>query len=226
MIKHLKLPHQTRVPGCRHIVGQSHMRLPGREPRSNPVLFHRFSNRFFPAVSIKPECTDQDMVTAEANRTGHISARRDDGEIALQQPSTGNQHSIGSSRPVPCRFLTLQRSPIWSGFLLFVAGILTAPSARSVFYSLQTEGARGPGIGVLAETCGSLTQPIAVSSQNMSNISNLFACEGGEFNVSWSGVINVSSTIEIGRGTTVRIFGESPEHSSSSVNSSSGLYVP
>ena len=215
------------VPGSRHIAGQSHMRLSGREVQTNSVRFHRSSDRFFRVVSTIPESTDQDMVTAKANRTGHSPARQDDREIALQQLSISDRRSVGSSRPVPCRFLTLQRSPIWAGFLLFVAGILTAPSARSVFYSPEwAEGARGPVIGVLAETCENLTQEFTVSSQIEYNISSLFECEGGEFNVSWSGVINVSSTITIGRGTTVRIFGESPEHSSSSVNSSYGLNVP
>ena len=215
------------VPGSRHETGQSHMRLSVREVRSNAVRFSRSSDRFFRVVSTKPESTDQDMVTAKANRTGHSTARHDDGEIALQQLLMGDRRSVGSSRPIPCRFLTLQRSPTWSGFLFSVAGILTAPSARSVFYSPQwAKGARAPGIGVLAETCGNFTPEFTVRSQIESKISSMFECEGGEFDVSLSGVIDVSSTITIGRNTAVRIFGESPEHSSSSVNSSYGLNVP
>ncbi|CAN0356022.1 unnamed protein product, partial [Ectocarpus sp. 12 AP-2014] len=46
---------------------------------------------------------------------------------------------------------------------------------------------------------------------------SLFDCEGGEFNVSWSGEVAVPGTIYIGRGTTVRIFGE-PGNSSSGSN--------
>ena len=162
------------------------------------------------------------MAAVQGNRTGHTPVGQDDGKTAPQQLSMGDRRSVGPSRPVPCRVSTLRRSPIWSGFLLFVAAILTAPSARSVFDNTQwAEGSGGLGIGVLAEPCEG-PQNITVSKIEP-NISSLFACEGGEFNVSWSGVIQVSSTITIGRWTTVRIFGESPKHSSSSVSSSMTL---
>ena len=163
------------------------------------------------------------MVAVKGNQTGHNPVGQDGEKIALQQPSIGDRHSVGTSRPVPCRSLVLQRSPIWSGFSLFVAAVLTVPSARSVVYSTQwTEGAGGNEIGAPAELCEG-PQQITVSSHIEPNISSMFACEGGEFNVSWSGVIQVSSTITIGRWTTVRIFGESPKHSSSSVSSTMAL---
>ena len=87
---------------------------------------------------------------------------------------------------------------------------------------------KGSGIGVQAASCnasfegGVLTpsvQNVTVTNGTESNLSTLFACEGGEFNVSWSGVVQVSSTINIGRGTTVRIFGEKIASSASTITS-------
>ena len=60
---------------------------------------------------------------------------------------------------------------------------------------------------------------LSVTNGTEFNLSTLFACEGGEFNVSWSGVVQVSSTINIGRGTTVRIFGEKIASSASTITS-------
>ncbi len=51
---------------------------------------------------------------------------------------------------------------------------------------------------------------IFVSPNSGLDLTSLFSCEGGEFDVFWSGVVNVPGTIYIGRGTTVRIFGELP----------------
>lgn len=43
-----------------------------------------------------------------------------------------------------------------------------------------------------------------------------FDCEGGEFNVSWTGDVDVAGTITIGLGTTVRIVGSAANPSASS----------
>lgn len=51
---------------------------------------------------------------------------------------------------------------------------------------------------------------IFVSPDSGLDLTRVFACEGGEFDVFWSGVVNVPGTIYIGSGTTVRIFGELP----------------
>ena len=87
---------------------------------------------------------------------------------------------------------------------------------------------KGSGIGVQAASCnasfegGVLTpsvQNVTVTNGTELNLSTLFSCEDGEFNVLWSGVVQVSSTIKIGRGTTVRIFGEKIASSASTINS-------
>ena len=86
----------------------------------------------------------------------------------------------------------------------------------------------GWGIGAQAqqtEPCAAVSnssvsgelQQLTVSNDT-ENLSTVFACEGGEFNVSWSGVVEVCSRIKIGSGTTVRIFGETT--TSSGANSS------
>ena len=155
------------------------------------------------------------------------SARLDNGESTRHPRSSVKVFSCsaGSSRPVPARSLRLQRNPVGSVLVLLAATILAVPSARP-----WVGGKIGWGIGAQAQQ----TQPCAaVSSSSVSgelqqltvsndtvNLSTVFACEGGEFNVSWSGVVEVYSTIKIGSGTTVRIFGSSISGSNSSSYSS------
>lgn len=125
---------------------------------------------------------------------------------------TGDVSKPMSARP---RTRTENRST-WSGFLLLVTVILTSPNLRTVFrgIGLWTKGQEGStklinGIGVQAEMCSSVgIQSVTVSNEMSSNLSTIFDCDEGEFHVSWVGVVNVSSTIKIGSGTTVRIFGE------------------
>lgn len=52
------------------------------------------------------------------------------------------------------------------------------------------------------------------------DLATVFDCEDGNFEVSWSGVVNVSSTITIGRGTTVTIIGNT---TTTDISSSSSL---
>ena len=74
---------------------------------------------------------------------------------------------------------------------------------------------------------GGEAENVFVTPDSELDLANIFACEGGQFNVSWSGVVTVPETIYIGRGTTVRVVGSNPGSSSnsssgSSSNSSSG----
>lgn len=71
--------------------------------------------------------------------------------------------------------------------------------------------------GVLATPCivanesvgaVDMTQRVFVTPDVAVNLTTVFDCENGEFEVSWSGVVNVSSTINIGPGTTVKIVGD------------------
>lgn len=58
------------------------------------------------------------------------------------------------------------------------------------------------------------------------DLTSFFACEGGKFDVLWSGIVNVPGTIYIGRGTTVRIIGSVAEGNSSLGESSSDSDQP
>ena len=121
--------------------------------------------------------------------------------------------------------------------MLFAAAIFTTSSARLIFYGFFWAGFGGGWwkIGVQAELCAAVLnaslagtttaggfQQVAVSNNTAFNLSTIFACEGGDFNVSWSGVVQVSSTIKIGNGTSVRIYGESVATSATVTASTTG----
>ena len=172
----------------------------------------------------------------EHMRRGQSLARLDQ-EVILNQPSSSVRRSVGSCRTIISPLFRRQRKPAGSGFLLLVATFLTAPSTTSVFCILTWIARAGwPGFGVQAEPCATVSNDslagdvdatglyqIAVTNDTAYNLSTLFACEDGEFNVSWFGVVRVGGTITIGRGTTVRIFGEIDTNSvlATSINSSS-----
>ena len=173
------------------------------------------------------------------------SLARLDQEVILNQPSSSARRSVGSCRTIISPLLRRQRKPAGSGFLLLVATFLTAPSTTSVFCILTWIARAGwLGFGVQGEPCVTVSNDslagdvdatglyqIAVTNDTAINLSTLFACEDGEFNVSWSGIVRVGSTITIGRGTTVRIFGEidtnsvlaTTSNSSSSTSASSNV---
>ncbi len=56
---------------------------------------------------------------------------------------------------------------------------------------------------------------LVVTPESVLDLANIFACEGGEFQVSWSGVVTVPETIYIGRGTTVWVVGSNASGNSS-----------
>ena len=127
--------------------------------------------------------------------------------------------SASSSWPEPARSLRLRPSPVGSVFLLLSAVIL------------WVTGKEGWGIGAQAEPCVAVSnssvsgglQQLTVNKDTTFNLSTLFACEDGEFNVSWSGIVKVYSTIKIGNRTIVRISGETTAGSisNSSISGSS-----
>lgn len=60
-----------------------------------------------------------------------------------------------------------------------------------------------------AAPCTTTTQQaLVVSSSSTTNLLTVFDCEGGNFEVTWSGVVNVTGVIPIGVGTTVSISGD------------------
>lgn len=106
--------------------------------------------------------------------------------------------------------------PIAAVLCFLLAGILVSPNFDGV---AQT---RGLGFGVLAAPCG--TNTTTAGAPTTVNVSvtpttgldlTKFNCEGGDFRVLWSGVVNITETIYIGQGTTVHIIGDSSPNGAS-----------
>lgn len=121
-----------------------------------------------------------------------------------------------------CAYGRRVRHPIVAGMWFMVAGILVSLMFEDVART------RGIGFGVLAAPCGtgnttaSGRQPVRVSVTPTIGVnSTMFNCEGGDFEVSWSGVVTVRDTIYIGFGTTVNIMGQS-----SPMNTSDTAAIP
>lgn len=85
------------------------------------------------------------------------------------------------------------------------------------------------GLGVFGAPCNSATTvatEVNVSpAADLTNITTMFNCEDGEFEVYWSGAVNVSGTIVIGKRTTVTIFGDQATPSSSITSNSSSFDI-
>ena len=106
--------------------------------------------------------------------------------------------------------------------MLLTAAIFSTSSAKLIFCGLFWARYKAEWrIGVHAELCPTVLNAslagftadrgfgqVTISNDTAFDLSTIFACEGGEFNVSWFGVVQVSSTIKIGNGTSVRIYGE------------------
>lgn len=97
-----------------------------------------------------------------------------------------------------------------AGLFLLAGAILATPTCTGsgmgmrVFAALCTSAATtssgGGGEGV--------AQQFSVTPTTALDLTTVFDCEGGEFEVYWSGAVNLTGTIVIGRGTTVNIFGD------------------
>ena len=106
--------------------------------------------------------------------------------------------------------------------MLLTAAIFSTSSAKLIFYGLFWARYKAEWrIGVHAELCPTVLNAslagitadrgfgqVVISNDTAFDLSTIFACEGGEFNVSWLGIVQVSSTIKIGNETSVRIYGE------------------
>ena len=104
-------------------------------------------------------------------------------------------------------------SPLKSGLLLLFGAILTWPIATVL------SRVSSVGMGVLAKPCVSETTTSSLAPEkgrgkklyvNASNVHLLkeLNCEGGVFEVNWTGVVNVTDSIVIGSGTQVTITGQ------------------
>lgn len=134
------------------------------------------------------------------------------------------------------RSRSLLRSPCVSlatGLLLLVVVVLTAPTIPVKYGWLQAGSGAGIG-GVFALPCavanasiGTIgeAQQVVVTPNAAVNLETVFDCEDGDFDVFWSGIVNVSSTIYIGSGTTVKIVGDTTDTatSNSSANRTSAV---
>ena len=94
------------------------------------------------------------------------------------------------------------RHPIASGSRLAVAAILASPMSYSVARMV------GTAVVVSAAPCDIDNTTVSVTADVDLNLTSMFDCEGGEFEVAWSGAVDVSGTIHIGNGTTVKIVGD------------------
>ena len=120
--------------------------------------------------------------------------------------------------------------------VLLTAAIFSTSSAQLIFYGLFWARHKAEWrIGVHAELCPTVSNAslagitadrgvwqAAISNDTAFDLSTVFLCEGGEFNVSWFGVVQVSSTIKIGNGTSVRIYGENAATSAAGTASTTG----
>ena len=105
------------------------------------------------------------------------------------------------SRTTPPRSLSL----VEAGFCLAVCAILAAPINTGVFAAPCTSGTTTTSAGVGG---GGNSQQVGVTPATNLDLTSFFDCEGGDFDVYWSGTVNIAGTIVIGSGTTVRIFGD------------------
>lgn len=116
-----------------------------------------------------------------------------------------------------------------AGFLLLVVAIISAPTT-SVLNFVLGPGREGVRVaGALAALCTSAdVVRLTVTPESVLDLATLFDCEEGEFEVVWSGAVNVSETINVGRGTSLHIVGNTTVTTTSSsstpinINGSSG----
>lgn len=98
--------------------------------------------------------------------------------------------------------------PAKTGLFLLVVSVLLAPMMTVLPWSW------GTSTGVSAAPCSSgdtsttAAQNVSVTPNTPLDLTTAFYCEGGDFEVHWSGEVHLTGTIVIGSGTTVRISGE------------------
>lgn len=130
-------------------------------------------------------------------------------------------HETPSLRVCHCRPYDrrVTRNSFRAGVFILFAAIIVSPTLEGV------SRAMGVGSGVLAAPCvtgntttvdeeggrggGAATFNVSVTPNTDLDLTSIFNCEGGQFQVAWSGAVNISGTIHIGLGTTVKIVGDS-----------------
>lgn len=103
--------------------------------------------------------------------------------------------------------LRSSRHPTKAGAYLLLSSILATPINTLLPWSSVV------GAGVVAAPCTNPAvagepQQFVVTPIAMLNMTSLFACEDGNFEVFWSGAVDVTGTIVIGNRTTVTLMGD------------------
>ena len=196
--------------------------------------------------SMGPDCARgrHDSALLENSTTVHFPVQAPP-SIQLQ-PATTSQERLHQQQPImvyplewkprgrPPVFgtdLNRVRYPVTAGLFLLVSAILAAPMSMVMPWD------SGIGMRVFAQPCqtgttttsatggGAGAQQLNVTPTTTNlDITSVFACEGGDFEVHWSGEVSVSSTIFVGSGTTVRIYGDgNSSEGNSSLSDQEGL---
>lgn len=150
---------------------------------------------------------------------------RNDEDVLVEQFAGSAQHNKGRTKDLTVA-MPRQRLPSTRSFpfrsplarpAVFVVNLLTsfllAPSVLDVLCfrgagKVKVDGGMFAAAAVVdAAVCTPAAQTLEVSSSTL-NISSLFNCSDGNFQVTWSGVVNVTESIKIGNGTTVSITGD------------------
>ena len=124
------------------------------------------------------------------------------------------------------------RHPIASSLRLAVAATLALQLSYNVERTMWTT------VSVLAAPCDvddtiarRDEEPAGALKVNVTagidlNLTMIFNCEGGDFEVAWSGAVNVFETIHIGNGTTVKIVGHgNPSDTSETVSDKGSIDI-
>lgn len=144
--------------------------------------------------------------------------RRHETTTVTNSPPQGAQSSRTSSQSYKGRSVFLRRplQPVSSLSLFFLlANFLTQNFLCPLAFSGHTVAA--------AANCTTTARQLLDVSSSTANLSSAFSCEHGSFEVTWSGVVSITASIVIGRGTTVSISGDrNSSFNASDFDSSSG----
>lgn len=157
-----------------------------------------------------------------------------------RQPNRRQVHArYGTTRAPVVNGYTYPRRvphPIAAGVWLLVAAILVIQTFDGVARTMGVKAGvfaapcvtgnatalGGGGRGMAGEKEGHPVKVI-VTPITAQNLTSMFNCEGGNFEVVWSGAVNVTGTIYIGMGTTVNITGKDSPNSMSGMESIPGI---
>lgn len=170
-------------------------------------------------------------------RTQHIPSRGSPGRV-----KAGKSHEYHHQQPMESRTCLRKKlgdnckasfglrrfvCSFKAGICVLLGVILTTPTNTFISHG------SGLGMGVAAAPCSSEDshttaavgepQLVIVTSVFKLNMTTMFACEDGNFEVLWSGTVHVPGTIVIGNRTTVKMSGDSATSNSADYATSSGV---